>query len=406
MKNEKSANSGHVESVDRIEPTRLETIPPELSDVMAELAANSAKLGSAFHPKTAANLAALVRIMNSYYSNLIEGHNTRPRDIERALSGEFDKDGERRNLQAEAASHVRVQAEIDRMAAEGALPEPASSAFIQWLHREFYRDAPSDALKVSGGGRKFMMEPGEWRSNPQYDVAVGRHLPPSSDRVAAFMDRFAERYRFEPLGMAARILSIPASHHRLSYIHPFPDGNGRVARLMSHAMAHKAGVGAYGLWSISRGLARGLDSRGDYKRMMDHADMPRLGDLDGRGNLSQRALTDFMLWFLRVCLDQVTFMSGLFELNALARRLRVFVERSDTLKPEAARLLEEALIRGELERGDVPRITGLPERTARRVFNDVVATGLLASTTPKGPVSLRFPVETLDFLFPRLFPET
>ena len=189
----------------------------------------------------------------------------------------------------------------------------------------------------------------------------------------------------------AQILAIPAAHHRFNYIHPFPDGNGRVSRLMSYAMAHSAGIGAHGLWSISRGLARGLESRGDYKRMMDHADMPRQGDRDGRGNLSQRALTDFTLWFLRVCLDQITFMSGLFELDALARRLRVYVERSDNLKLEAARLLEEALIRGEFERGDVPRITGLPERTARRVFNDVVAAGLLASDTPKGAVSLRFP---------------
>lgn len=250
------------------------------------------------------------------------------------------------------------------------------------------------------------MTPGAWRSGPDQDVAVGRHVPPSSDRVAAFMDHFAARYCFEPLGKATRILAIPAAHHRFNYIHPFPDGNGRVARLMSHAMAHMAGLGAHGLWSISRGLARSLDSRGDYKRMMDHADMPRQGDLDGRGNLSQRALIDFMLWFLQVCLDQVTFMSSLFEFDTLARRFRILVERSETLKPEAARLLEEALIRGELERGDVPRITGLPERTARRVFNDVLATGLLASDTPKGKVSLRFPVKTLDTLFPRLFPET
>ena len=105
-------------------------------------------------------------------------------------------------------------------------------------------------------------------------------------------------------------------------------------------------------------------------------------------------------------LDQVTFMSGLFELGTLARRLRAYVERSERLKPQAARLLEEALIRGEFERGHVARITGLPERTARRVFNDVLDAGLLASGTPKGPVSLRFPVEALDILFPRLFPET
>lgn len=139
---------------------------------------------------------------------------------------------------------------------------------------------------------------------------------------------------------------------------------------------------------------------------MDHADMPRRGDLDGRGNLSQYALSDFVSWFLRVCLDQVTFMSGLFEIDTLARRLRRYVEHNDSLKPEEARLLEETLIRGEIERGDVPRIMGFPERTARRVFNDVVAAGLLASETPKGPVSLRFPAETLETLFPRLFPDT
>jgi Fic family protein len=149
-----------------------------------------------------------------------------------------------------------------------------------------------------------------------------------------------------------------------------------------------------------------LESRGDYKRMMDHADMPRQGDLDGRGNLSLRALTDFVQWFLSVCLDQVAFMSNLFELDTLGRRLRIFVERSDTLKPEAARLLEEALYRGSFPRGEASRITGLPERTARRVLNDVVSAGVLGSETPKGDVSLRFPVAALDILFPKLVPET
>jgi Fic family protein len=250
------------------------------------------------------------------------------------------------------------------------------------------------------------MEPGAWRSRAEHDVAVGRHQPPASTRVADFMAYFADRYRLDRLGKAARIMAVPAAHHRLNYIHPFPDGNGRISRLMSHAMAHTAGIGAHGLWSISRGLARGLEGRQEYLQMMDHADMPRQGDLDGRGNLSQHALQEFILWFLGICLDQVTFMSSLFELDTLARRLRTYVERSEGLKPEAARLLQEALVRGEFDRGEVRRITGLPERTARRALNAVIAAGLLASDTPKGPVSLRFPMETLDHLFPRLFPHS
>ncbi|HMY05057.1 MAG TPA: Fic family protein, partial [Candidatus Obscuribacter sp.] len=256
---------------------------------------------------------------------------------------------------------------------------------------------------VDDGLDSFLMQPGEWRKK---DVSVGRHIPPASSCVEEFMDHFASRYRFEGMGMSAKILSIPAAHHRFNFIHPFPDGNGRVSRLMSHAMALKAGIGAHGLWSISRGLARGLESRLEYKQMMDLADSPRAGDLDGRGNLSQRALLEFTEWFLKVCLDQITFMSSLFSLDTLGQRLSIYVERTEDLKPESQDLLMEALIRGEVPRGDVPRITRLPERSARRVLNSLIAHGLLRSDTPKGSLNLSFPVAALERLFPRLYPET
>ena len=149
----------------------------------------------------------------------------------------------------------------------------------------------------------------------------------------------------------------------------------------------------------------GTEGTSEYKAMMDLADTPRQGDLDGRGNLSQQALGEFVLWFLQVSLDQVKFMKNLFEIDRLGPRLKTYVERS-TLKPEAFRLLEEALIRGEFERGDIARITGLPDRTARRVLAEIIAAGLLDSETPKTAVSLRFPAEAVDVLFPRLFPET
>src|ERR1700689_4147670 len=191
-----------------------------------------------------------------------------------------------------------------------------------------------NAQIIEGQGRKVLMKPGEFRTAADHEVSVGRHLPPSADRVEAFMAYFERRYRFEELGSGSRILAMAGAHHRLNYIHPFLDGNGRVSRLMSHAMALSAGIGAHGLWSVSRGLARGIESRGDYKRMMDYADSPRQGDLDGRGNLSQKALNEFVLWFLRVCLDQMTFMGGLFALDTLIERLRVYVQRRE-FKPEA-----------------------------------------------------------------------
>ena len=219
-------------------------------------------------------------------------------------------------------------------------------------------------LRIAGTGQDFVMTPGAFRDEPGHDVAVGRHLPPSGAVVANFMDYFAQHYAFTRLSAAQRILGLPAAHHRMNYIHPFPDGNGRVSRLVSHAMTLKAGIGAHGLWSISRGLARGLEDVGEYKRMMDHADTPRQGDLDGRGNLSQSALVDFSVWFLKICLDQVRFMSELFDIDGLAGRLRAYAGITG-FRTEAATLLTEIFHRGEIARGDVQIITGLRE-CARR----------------------------------------
>jgi Fic family protein len=389
----------------RIEPCLLDNSSPEIVDLVASLSGAAHSLGSRLHPRSAESLAELVRVMNCYYSNLIEGHNTTPREIEHALADQLDAVAERRNLQIEARAHIRLQREIDRLHAKGELPEPASASFIRWLHRSFYKDAPEAMLLIEGEGRKVFMTPGEFRTAADHEVSVGRHLPPSADRVETFMAYFERRYRFEGLGSGSRILAMAAAHHRLNYIHPFLDGNGRVSRLMSHAMALSAGIGAHGLWSVSRGLARGIESRGDYKRMMDYADSPRQGDLDGRGNLSAKALGEFTAWFLRVCLDQVTFMSGLFALDTLIERLRIYVRRRQ-FKPEAMHILEQVLQRGELPRGEAGRVSGLKERRARELLGALTHDGIIGSDTPKGPVSLRFSLDAIEVLFPSLFPET
>jgi len=391
------------ESLYRLEPCRLDEVGGELLDLVSEIPSAASTLGSRLNPSTAAHLADLVRVMNCYYSNLIEGHNTRPRDIERALANDLDADEPRRNLQLEARVHIRLQRQIDQRFAESNRIEPAAGEFIRELHRELYRDAPEATLLIGGAGSQFRMVPGEFRAQPEHDSVVGRHHPPSSAAVPGFMAYFAEKYAFENLGSAARLLVLPAAHHRLNYIHPFPDGNGRVSRLMSHAMALKAGIGAHGLWSISRGLARGLASRTEYQSMMDYADTPRQGDLDGRGNLSRRALEEFSVWFLKVCLDQIRYMSGLFQLESLADRLKAYASQAGW-RPEAAVLLVEILNRGDIGRGEADAITGLKERTSRSVLGILLADGIISSSTPKGPVHLNFPIRSLETLFPQLFP--
>jgi Fic family protein len=392
------------ESPDRIEPCELESLPPALSNAIVELVQGAGALGTRLHARTAQGLTGLVSIMNCYYSNLIEGHHTRPRDIERALNDDLDAGG-RRDLQIEARAHIRVQQEVDALFAGGELDEPASPDFVRQLHRDFYLGVPKTMLLVRAStGHELEMVPGEFRSRPEQDVAVGRHQPPSSSEVARFMDYFATRFRLGTLGPAQRIVATAAAHHRFNYIHPFPDGNGRVSRLMSHAMALKAGIGAQGLWSISRGLARGLEDRSEYKSMMDAADAPRNDDSDGRGNLSAKALVEFVTWFIEVARDQVKFMAGLFEFDRLRERLHEYVVGPLRLGADAGALVDEAFLRGQIARGEAARITKRPERTARDVLGKLLKAGLLASDTPKGDVSLRFSSESAQFLFPLLFP--
>ncbi|USQ94427.1 Fic family protein [Caulobacter sp. RL271] len=395
-----------IETPGRLEPMRLEDASTgDINEVLAELAFKAGRLDNALRPRLQAEAANLVRIMNCYYSNLIEGHTTRPRDIAAAVEGDLSEDPAKRDLQLEARAHVIVQGAIDREFHEGALADPAAANFIRRLHRDFYAQVPDVFREIKGKNFSFMMEPGVFRHEPEHDVEVGRHIPPSSDRVADFMARFHAVYGERSGRLRARLIDIPAAHHRFAYIHPFPDGNGRVGRLMTHAMFLKAGMGAGGLWSISRGLARGLQDREEYMSMLAMADSPRQGDLDGRGNLSLKALQSFTLWFLRVALDQVEFMTSLFDLDNLSTRLRRLVETDVELDPRGAALLQAALARDEIPRGEASAITGMSDRSARSILAQLTQKGLLVSDTPKTPVRLGLPTDYIDQLFPRLFYE-
>lgn len=373
----------------------------ELNDLVVDLVAKSNALAGQLHPVVRLSLGQLVRSMNCYYSNLIEGHSTHPRDIDRALAEDYSEEPEKRNLQKEAVAHIEVQAMIDN----GRAPDcyPASPEFVVWLHREFCSRLPDELLKSENPDSKEVLRvvPGELRHD---DVSVGRHIPPRPQNLPAFMTRFADAYDPSRLSKAQQIVAAAAAHHRLLWIHPFLDGNGRVTRLMSHAMLLRAGVGS-SLWSVARGLARNV---GTYKSLLQEADEPRRGDLDGRGTLSEKALMDFCAFFLGTCIDQVDYMAGLIQPSELSRRMQTYVndEVSARRLPQGSNaLLREALLCGEFERGRAAELTGYKERMARTVLAALVERGLLVSGTPKGPVRLSFPFEVVDRWFPALYPD-
>jgi Fic family protein len=365
------------------------------------LAIASAKLSASIHPMCIDAVANLVSNMNCYYSNLIEGHNTKPIDIERALSGDYSTSPEKRVLQLEARAHI----EVEKKYLEAISPNIFSAELICSIHRDFYSKLPEDLhWSTSADGKKTeKITPGSLRAS---EVEVGKHFPPLHTALPEFMNRFESSYQMAWQNKLPyqRMPLVACAHHRLLWIHPFLDGNGRVARLFSVLAMKAAGIEGVGLWSPARVLARNVD---EYKSLLQDADSLRRGDLDGRGNLSLNALQAFSTFFVDTCIDQVKFMSEMFDLDNLSKRIEYFfgvLSTTTNIKKESHLLVMEALRKGEFARGEASRIIGFGERMSRDVLGELLKLGFLASDSVKGPVKIAFPTAATGYYFPNLFP--
>ena len=371
---------------------------PQLNDLAVELASKAAGFRHSLPDGVRASLADLVRSMNCYYSNLIEGHDTHPVDIERALNNDYSNDEKKRDLQREAKAHITVQKWID----EGGLAgKTTTTDGLCEIHRRFCDELPDELLWVEypESGERVRLVPGELRT--RY-VEVGQHIPVSPGAVGRFLKRFEEV--FSNLGTSETIISSAAAHHRLLWIHPFVDGNGRVARLMSHATMLDT-LDSGGIWSIARGLAHNIDA---YKGHLAQCDLSRRNDLDGRGNLSEEALAEFTHFFLETCIDQINFMEDLTQPDKLRTRILMWAEeeaRLDNLPAKVGRILEAILYRGELPRGEVANVVGTTDRHARRFVSALAKAGVIVSKSPRSGLRLAFPAALASRWMPGLFPE-
>ncbi|MBL1278031.1 MAG: Fic family protein [Ectothiorhodospiraceae bacterium] len=243
---------------------------------------------------------------------------------------------------------------------------------------------------------------------------MGRHLAPKYQAIRRFLQCFSQFYDPGRFHGDSQLIAAAAAHHRLAWIHPFLDGNGRATRLFTDAYLTRIGVIGYGLWNVSRGFAR---SKNEYMKFLALADSHRKGDLDGRGNLSNEGLTVFCHYFLATCVDQIAFMQELLRLDDMRERLKGYValrnakvipgpfSENKALSKEASYLLQEAFTRGEFARGEAKRISGLSERSARTILKQLTDEDLLVSDTPKGAVRLGIPVAVASYWFPMLYPE-
>ncbi|MGE4299802.1 MAG: Fic family protein [Desulfovibrionaceae bacterium] len=382
-------------------------MPPvsgELENLALDLYKASARLSGRVHPVTAKRIVRLLRNVNSYYSNLIEGISTTLVDIEAGLR-DLSEDEKTRKFQMLHRKNIEAQAALDRECPdpEGVITSPD---FLCRLHRLLFDGLPEDLLiqRDAQGERHVRMRPGELRND---DVRVGRHFPPTHTDIPSLLDRFHAAYSLNAHRGVLRLVAAAASHHRLLWIHPFLEGNGRVARLFTDTYFACSGLEGYGLWTLSRGLAR---REAEYKELLAGADAPRQGDFDGRGALSAKALGRFCRFFLETALDQARFMDSLLHLDTAEKNLAAYCTLREQgvlagkkrLPPRAGDVLAYTFVHGELPKGRVHELLGVSIRTARDVANQLVAEGLLESEGHKAPYTIGFPAESVPYIFPEL----
>jgi Fic family protein len=395
-------------SLAAMEPLYPEDANGKLESLALELVEKAGRLSGAMNPITRLAIARFLRPMNSYYSNLIEGHDTHPIDIAKALNNDYSENKTKRDLQLEAKAHINVHESISTEFVGDNPPIPSSENYLKYIHNEFYKHLPEEFKKsksIDDDTYKIVV-PGEFRT---CEVKVGNHVAPHSESVSAYMNRFESFYN--PTNNSnnskiKRIISIAASHHRLAWIHPFLDGNGRVVRLYSDSCFMYEKIDASGLWSISRGLARTKET---YREKLANADLGRYNDYDGRGNLSNKMLVEFCIYFLTTAIDQIDYMYKMIDTESMIERIERFADlmvAKNKLKIEAKYILTDVFLKGKISKKEAMRITKTSDKTLKALVDSLAELGLI-TTKMEGVEMIYYVNYSIKFsplLFPGLYP--
>ena len=392
-----------------IAPTDINgNINPSLLDKASQLLVEAAKLEGSHTPQILQAVKDLLYTVNSYYSNKIESEGTHIIDIERAMQQEYSKDTKKRNLQILSLAHIEVQKECEKYFKNDSNKSAYDKEFILGIHKQFYSKEGMEAfLHITHENMQETIVPGAIRKR---EVKVGTHIAPSASEVDSLMNEFEHLYN-KSLNSndAIKLIHIISSHHRLMWIHPFLDGNGRSARLALDGAFAQMKMSGYGLWNISRGLARNSD---EYKRYLAHADMLKQGQRDGKGVLSSQALASYVNFMLDIALDQVAYMNEHLKLNMLTSKIELYVQRAndgllgiEPLPKHSEKIFKHLLLSGECVRGKIPEIIGMKERTASRVISELLKRNFIVSDSKAGPIRLKIGSSMASYLFPMLVPE-
>ena len=226
-------------------PTTIQgSMPHELVSLSEEVWMKSAKLSSIYSPHVLNSIKELLRKVNSYYSNRLESEGTHPVDIERAMRKDFDIDEKKRNLQQLSLAYIETQTQIEKQCKKKSF-EPFSKEFTLWVHETLYSKKEMNIFcnipTNQEGTSSVIMTPGKLRED---DVAVGNHTAPLHQELSSLFATYESFYNkdFTKLTQAHKLIYAIMAHHKLTWLHPFLDGNGRVGRMIIPLFLKQTGL--------------------------------------------------------------------------------------------------------------------------------------------------------------------
>lgn len=343
-------------------------------------------------------LRTLLRAMHSYYSNQLENLHASPSDIEQALRQKQGTGGRLTTPQRLALAHMATQAQLEALGPQWEAATVWSPQTVRDIHQDLFARLPEGDWAL--GNPSEALFPGRLRQkNVRGGTPTARQLPTA---LAQWSQAYGGLRRGE-----LQLVGMAAAHHRLLWLQPFPDGNGKVARLHTHLVLAHLGLGN-GLWSPLRGFARGHAA---YCARLAGADAPRQGPRDGRGPLSEAGLAAWIDHVLTQCLEQVQLIAQLLDPEGMKDRLAACLAYEQQVvkrgvRTEALRALHYLFAtQGELDRADFKALLGLGDRLATAQITALLQRGLVQTDSPYGRLRFGVPQHALRFCFPKLWPE-
>jgi Fic family protein len=195
-------------------------------------------------PRVLSGLQETARLSTTHYSTMIEGNRLQPDEI-RAVIERNERFPVRARDEREVKGYYAAYARLEQYVAKG---KPVSEKVIQELH----------ALVMGDGHAR--PKPTQYRDgqNVIKDAETGLivYMPPEAKDVPVLMRNMVHWIR------SARDLPCPIvaaiAHYQFATIHPYYDGNGRTARLLTTLILHLGGYDLKGLYSLEEYYAKNL----------------------------------------------------------------------------------------------------------------------------------------------------